>query len=55
VKRRFHAFNVTRAPETQMAGSLATFALAAEQFPLVPVPPTVFISRDNSMRHPRRL
>jgi len=38
-----------------MAGSLATFALIAEQFPLVPVPPTVFISRDDSMRHPRQL
>ncbi|MEN9641190.1 MAG: hypothetical protein RIR77_379 [Planctomycetota bacterium] len=25
-------------PETQMAGSLATFALAAERFPLVPLP-----------------
>ena len=55
VKRRFHTLNVTRGAETQMAGSLATFALIAEQFLLVPVPPTVFISRDDSMRHPRRL
>ena len=38
-----------------MAGSLATFAIAAEQFLLVPVLPTVFISRDDFMRHPRRL
>ena len=27
-----------RGAETQMAGALATFALAAEQFPLVPLP-----------------
>ena len=38
-----------------MAGSLATFALIAEQFPLVLVLPTVFISRDISMWHPQRL
>ena len=35
--RRFHALNVTRGTETQMVGSLATFALIAEQFPLVPL------------------
>jgi len=52
-KRLFHGFTVTRGAETQMAGSLATFALIAEQFLHVPVRPTVFISRDDSKRHPR--
>ena len=55
VKRRCHAFHPHRGAETQMAGSLATCALIAEQFPLVLVLPTVFISRDIPMRHPQRL
>ena len=33
----FMRFMQHRGPETQMAGSLAPFALAAEQFPLIPL------------------
>ena len=42
VKRRFHALNVTRRAETQIAGSLATFALIAEWFPPTSLPSAVF-------------